>query len=98
MARLARRSASRASDPLSSNQPVSAPPQRAATKRTAAKSLRDDVIEAGMEHARLLESAGHPSVYADWLHAGTQSGSMQLRSSIALRNTRWSSAFLRCAH
>ncbi|MER3452837.1 MAG: dipeptidase [Acidimicrobiia bacterium] len=28
------------------------------------------LAEAGLEHVALLETAGHPAVYADWLHAG----------------------------
>jgi acetylornithine deacetylase/succinyl-diaminopimelate desuccinylase-like protein len=35
----------------------------------AAKMLVAELTRIGMEHARLIETTGHPLVYADWLHA-----------------------------
>src|SRR5208282_4143885 len=37
--------------------------------RKAAEALLADLKRIGMEHARLIETDGHPLVYADWLHA-----------------------------
>ena len=37
--------------------------------RKAAETLLADLQRIGMENARLIETAGHPLVYADWLHA-----------------------------
>lgn len=37
--------------------------------RSAAQLLRDELVDAGMEHAALLETGGLPVVYGDWLHA-----------------------------
>lgn len=51
---------------------VSADPAYAPRVREAAEWLRDRCARAGLEHVRILESAGHPSVYADWLHADGQ--------------------------
>ncbi|MCB0878136.1 MAG: dipeptidase [Thermoleophilia bacterium] len=38
--------------------------------RAAAAFLRDELADAGLEHAEVLETGGLPCVYADWLHAG----------------------------
>jgi acetylornithine deacetylase/succinyl-diaminopimelate desuccinylase-like protein len=35
----------------------------------AAQMLVAELTRIGMEHARLIETTGHPLVYADWLHA-----------------------------
>ncbi len=35
----------------------------------AAETLLADLKRIGMEHGRLIQSEGHPLVYADWLHA-----------------------------
>lgn len=48
---------------------VSADPAYAPRVREAAEWLRDRCTRAGLEHSKIVESAGHPSVYADWLHA-----------------------------
>jgi acetylornithine deacetylase/succinyl-diaminopimelate desuccinylase-like protein len=37
--------------------------------RKAAELLLAELKRIGMEHARLIETEGHPLVYADWLHA-----------------------------
>jgi len=49
---------------------VSTLPEHATDCRKAAKSLVADLKRIGMEHAGLIETEGHPLVYADWLHAG----------------------------
>ena len=38
--------------------------------RKAAETLLADLKKIGLENARLIETEGHPLVYADWLHAG----------------------------
>jgi acetylornithine deacetylase/succinyl-diaminopimelate desuccinylase-like protein len=48
---------------------VSTLPEHASDCRKAAESLLADLKRIGMEHARLIETEGHPLVYADWLHA-----------------------------
>ena len=48
---------------------VSTLPEHAADCRSAAQVLAADLAKIGMEHVRLIETAGHPLVYADWLHA-----------------------------
>ena len=35
----------------------------------AAETLAAELKRIGMENVRLIETAGHPLVYADWLHA-----------------------------
>ncbi|MDN7244842.1 dipeptidase [Planococcus shenhongbingii] len=37
--------------------------------RKGAEWLRDAMQNAGLENAKVLETEGHPVVYADWLHA-----------------------------
>ena len=48
---------------------ISTLPENKDDCRKAAETLRDDLTRIGMENARLIESEGHPLVYADWLHA-----------------------------
>lgn len=48
---------------------VSTLPEHEADCRRAAESLLADLKRIGMEHGRLIETTGHPLVYADWLHA-----------------------------
>lgn len=48
---------------------VSADPSRAAEVRRCAEWLADDLSTTGMHHVTLLETPGHPVVYADWLRA-----------------------------
>ena len=48
---------------------VSTLPEHASDCRIAAESLLADLKRIGMENARLIETEGHPLVYADWLHA-----------------------------
>ncbi|MFN2606804.1 MAG: dipeptidase [Acidimicrobiales bacterium] len=49
---------------------VSAQPAHAGDVRRSAELTADLLRRAGMEHVRLLETPGAPSVYADHLHAG----------------------------
>jgi acetylornithine deacetylase/succinyl-diaminopimelate desuccinylase-like protein len=48
---------------------ISALPEHADDCRRAAVWLADTLTTAGLEHAEVLETGGHPVVYADWLHA-----------------------------
>jgi acetylornithine deacetylase/succinyl-diaminopimelate desuccinylase-like protein len=48
---------------------VSALPAHAGDVRRAATWLADALTLAGLEHAEVAETGGHPIVYADWLHA-----------------------------
>lgn len=48
---------------------VSAQPDRSADVRRAGQWVIDRLNAAGMENTQMLETGGHPVVYADWLHA-----------------------------
>jgi acetylornithine deacetylase/succinyl-diaminopimelate desuccinylase-like protein len=48
---------------------ISALPAHADDVRRAATWLADALTGAGLEHAEVAETSGHPVVYADWLHA-----------------------------
>ncbi len=48
---------------------ISALPEHAGDCRRAAEWLADALTVAGLEHAEVAETGGHPVVYADWLHA-----------------------------
>ncbi len=48
---------------------ISTLPEHKGDCRKAAESLLAELKRMGMEHGRLIENAGHPLVYADWLHA-----------------------------
>ena len=48
---------------------VSTLPEHKGDCRKAAETLAAELKRIGMEHVRLIETAGHPLVYADWLHA-----------------------------
>ncbi len=48
---------------------ISAIPAHADDCRRAAVWLADALTQAGVEHAEVVETGGHPIVYADWLHA-----------------------------
>jgi acetylornithine deacetylase/succinyl-diaminopimelate desuccinylase-like protein len=48
---------------------VSTLPEHKADVRRAAEVLAAELQRIGMENVRLIETAGHPLVYADWLHA-----------------------------
>ncbi len=49
---------------------VSAAPNHAGDVRRAAEWVAARLSAAGMEHATVMETGGHPVVVADWLHAG----------------------------
>jgi acetylornithine deacetylase/succinyl-diaminopimelate desuccinylase-like protein len=48
---------------------VSTLPEHKDDCRHAAEVLAADLAHIGMENVRLIETEGHPLVYADWLHA-----------------------------
>ena len=48
---------------------VSTLPEHKADVRHAAEFLVAELKRIGMENVRLIETSGHPLVYADWLHA-----------------------------
>ena len=48
---------------------ISADPAHADDVRASAEWCASEMRAIGLEHVQLLETAGHPSVYADWLHA-----------------------------
>ncbi len=49
---------------------ISAQPSHAADVRRSAEWLAGRMREAGLEHVDVIETAGAPAVYGDWLHAG----------------------------
>ena len=49
---------------------VSTQPERREEVREAAEWLAQAMRDAGLENARVIDTAGHPLVYSDWLHAG----------------------------
>lgn len=48
---------------------VSAQPEHVNDVRRAGQWVIDRLSAAGIQNARMLETGGHPVVYADWLHA-----------------------------
>src|ERR1039457_5608698 len=48
---------------------ISTLPEHKGDCRHAAEMLAADLTRIGMENVRLIETEGHPLVYADWLHA-----------------------------
>jgi acetylornithine deacetylase/succinyl-diaminopimelate desuccinylase-like protein len=48
---------------------ISTLPEHKGDCRRAAEVLVAELTRIGFEHARLIETEGHPLVYADWLHA-----------------------------
>ncbi len=48
---------------------ISADPAHADDVRESAEWCAAEMRTIGLEHVQLLETVGHPSVYADWLHA-----------------------------
>lgn len=48
---------------------ISSDHERAHDVRECAKWLKNDLADAGLENIEILETKGHPSVYADWLNA-----------------------------
>jgi acetylornithine deacetylase/succinyl-diaminopimelate desuccinylase-like protein len=51
---------------------VGGQPQHAADVRNCAHWLAGMLRKIGLEHARVMPTAGHPIIYADWLHAPGQ--------------------------
>jgi acetylornithine deacetylase/succinyl-diaminopimelate desuccinylase-like protein len=49
---------------------ISAQPVHAPDIERSARWCADRMRAAGLEHVEILPTAGHPAVYADWLHAG----------------------------
>ncbi len=49
---------------------VSAKPENAGDVRKAGQWVVDRLVSAGVENVQMMETAGHPVVCADWLHAG----------------------------
>lgn len=50
---------------------VSTDPQHAGDVLQAAQWLADNMRQAGIENVALMQTEGHPVVYGDWLHAGS---------------------------
>jgi len=48
---------------------ISADPAHTDDVRASAEWCAREMTAVGLEHVTLLETAGHPSVYGDWLHA-----------------------------
>jgi acetylornithine deacetylase/succinyl-diaminopimelate desuccinylase-like protein len=48
---------------------VSTLPEHKGDVRRAAESLAAELSRIGLENVRVIETAGHPLVYGDWLHA-----------------------------
>lgn len=48
---------------------VSADPTRVADVRRCAEWLKKELIDAGLQNVRIIETPTHPTVYADWLFA-----------------------------
>jgi len=48
---------------------ISTLPEHAGDCRKAAETLAAELKRIGMENVHLVETSGHPLVYADWLHA-----------------------------
>jgi acetylornithine deacetylase/succinyl-diaminopimelate desuccinylase-like protein len=48
---------------------ISTLPENKGDCRKAAETLAAELKRIGMENVRLIETSGHPLVYADWLHA-----------------------------
>ncbi|HEY2467444.1 MAG TPA: dipeptidase [Terracidiphilus sp.] len=48
---------------------ISTLPEHKSDCRRAAEFLAAELKRIGMEHVRLIDTQGHPLVYADWLHA-----------------------------
>src|SRR5437763_7005907 len=49
---------------------ISAQPEHAGDVRASADFIAGRLEEAGLEHVQILETAGAPAVYAEWLRAG----------------------------
>ena len=58
---------------------ISTLPEHKDDCRKAAETLAAELTRIGMENVRLIETEGHPLVYADWLHAAGQAHRALLR-------------------
>jgi acetylornithine deacetylase/succinyl-diaminopimelate desuccinylase-like protein len=48
---------------------ISTLPEHVPDVQRAAQFVADSLTRAGLEHVEIIRTAGHPLVYADWLHA-----------------------------
>jgi acetylornithine deacetylase/succinyl-diaminopimelate desuccinylase-like protein len=48
---------------------ISTLPEHVPDVQRAAQFVADSLMRAGLEHVEIIRTAGHPLVYADWLHA-----------------------------
>ena len=48
---------------------ISSEPDRSQEVRRAADHLKQQLTQAGLQHAQVIATRGHPVVYADWLNA-----------------------------
>ena len=53
---------------------ISTLPEHKGDCRRAAEAVAEELKRIGMENMRLIETEGHPLVYADWLHAEGKPG------------------------
>jgi acetylornithine deacetylase/succinyl-diaminopimelate desuccinylase-like protein len=51
---------------------ISTLPEHKDDCRRVAQTIAKELTRIGMENARLIETEGHPLVYADWLHAASK--------------------------
>jgi acetylornithine deacetylase/succinyl-diaminopimelate desuccinylase-like protein len=63
-------------------QSISTLPEHKEDCRRAAEMLIHELKRIGMENARLIETEGHPLVYADWLHAAGKSSSAAWKPTV----------------
>ena len=61
---------------------ISTLPEHKADCRRAAEMLAHELKRIGMENARLIETEGHPLVYAEWLHAADSSSSAGCKPTV----------------
>lgn len=52
---------------------ISTLPDKSAETAAAAKWLAQAMDRAGLQNVKVIEAGGHPLVYGDWLHAGSNS-------------------------
>ncbi|NHZ72295.1 MAG: dipeptidase [Aquificales bacterium] len=55
---------------------VSTQPEHDADVTAAAQWLADSMQEAGLDNVQVIQTSGHPLVYADWLHAGADASTV----------------------
>ena len=59
---------------------ISTLPEHAGDCHFAAEVLAAELARIGMENVRIIETGGHPLVYADWLHAPGKADGALLRA------------------